>query len=549
MPASSTSARSRASRPRSMTRSSRSTSRPPATRSRAAFAPMKEAGFGRIINVASAHGLVASPFKSAYVAAKHGVIGLTKTVALEGAEHGITCNAICPGYVWTPLVENQIDDTAKARGISREAGDPRRAARRPAEQALRRGRGAGRARRLPVRPRRPLDHRHRAARSTAAGRRTDARTCAARQQVARSVVIVGAGFGGLAAAKRLCRPGAVDVTHRRPAQPPPVPALAVPGGDRRPCRRRTSPRRSARSSSSARNVRVLLDEVTGVDADRKRGPARERPQPRLRLADPRDRRPPQLFRPRRMGGARARPQEHRGRDRDPPQGAARARAGRDRDRSGAAQGAADLRRHRRRPDRRRDGRRHRRARPPLGLARLPQHHPALLAGHPGRGRRPRAAGLPDSAVGEAPRSRSRELGVEVRLGAAGHATSASGYVQLRRRADLGATPSSGRPASRPRRPPNGSVPSTTAPAGSSSAPTCACRGYERIFAIGDTAALRRATDGRCPASRRSPSSRAHMSPTVDPRPPHAARSPTATSATSRRSADSRAVIDWRPSCS
>jgi 3-hydroxybutyrate dehydrogenase len=87
---------------------------------RAAFASMKRNGFGRIINVASAHGLVASPFKSAYVAAKHGVIGLTKTVALEGAEHNVTCNAICPGYVWTPLVENQIDDTAKARGITRE---------------------------------------------------------------------------------------------------------------------------------------------------------------------------------------------------------------------------------------------------------------------------------------------------------------------------------------------------------------------------------------------------------------------------------------------
>ena len=87
---------------------------------RSALAPMKRAGFGRIINVASAHGLVASPFKSAYVAAKHGVIGLTKTVALEAAEHDITCNAICPGYVWTPLVENQIGDTAKARGISRE---------------------------------------------------------------------------------------------------------------------------------------------------------------------------------------------------------------------------------------------------------------------------------------------------------------------------------------------------------------------------------------------------------------------------------------------
>jgi 3-hydroxybutyrate dehydrogenase len=87
---------------------------------RTAFGPMKEAGWGRIVNVASAHGLVASPFKSAYVAAKHGVVGLTKTIALEGARHGVTCNAICPGYVWTPLVENQIEDTARSRGISRE---------------------------------------------------------------------------------------------------------------------------------------------------------------------------------------------------------------------------------------------------------------------------------------------------------------------------------------------------------------------------------------------------------------------------------------------
>src|SRR5882724_3086418 len=76
--------------------------------------------WGRIINISSAHGLVASPFKSAYVTAKHGIIGLTKTVALETAEQGITCNAICPGYVLTPLVEAQIDSQAKAHGISRE---------------------------------------------------------------------------------------------------------------------------------------------------------------------------------------------------------------------------------------------------------------------------------------------------------------------------------------------------------------------------------------------------------------------------------------------
>tara|TARA_R110002096_G_scaffold17921_6_gene61699 strand:- start:84 stop:884 length:801 start_codon:yes stop_codon:yes gene_type:complete len=87
---------------------------------RAAIPIMKRQGRGRIVNLASVHGLVASPFKSAYVAAKHGVIGFTKTLALELAEDGITCNAICPGYVKTPLVENQIADTAKARGISEE---------------------------------------------------------------------------------------------------------------------------------------------------------------------------------------------------------------------------------------------------------------------------------------------------------------------------------------------------------------------------------------------------------------------------------------------
>lgn len=81
---------------------------------------MKARGFGRIINVASAHGLTASPFKSAYVAAKHGLIGLSKTVAIELAESGITSNTICPGYVKTPLVEQQIADQAKAHGISPE---------------------------------------------------------------------------------------------------------------------------------------------------------------------------------------------------------------------------------------------------------------------------------------------------------------------------------------------------------------------------------------------------------------------------------------------
>jgi 3-hydroxybutyrate dehydrogenase len=87
---------------------------------RLALPAMRVGGYGRIVNIASAHGLVASPFKSAYVAAKHGVIGLTKTVALEAAEEPITCNAVCPGYVATPLVEKQIDQQAAAHGISRE---------------------------------------------------------------------------------------------------------------------------------------------------------------------------------------------------------------------------------------------------------------------------------------------------------------------------------------------------------------------------------------------------------------------------------------------
>ncbi len=87
---------------------------------RAALPGMKARGWGRIVNIASAHGLVASPFKSAYVAAKHGVLGLTKTVALEVAEMPITCNAICPGYVKTPLVEGQIRDQAKAHNMSED---------------------------------------------------------------------------------------------------------------------------------------------------------------------------------------------------------------------------------------------------------------------------------------------------------------------------------------------------------------------------------------------------------------------------------------------
>lgn len=86
----------------------------------AALPMMRQAGWGRVVNIASAHGLTASPYKSAYIAAKHGVVGLTKTTALETAEEQITCNAICPGYVLTPLIESQIPDQMKTHGMDRE---------------------------------------------------------------------------------------------------------------------------------------------------------------------------------------------------------------------------------------------------------------------------------------------------------------------------------------------------------------------------------------------------------------------------------------------
>jgi 3-hydroxybutyrate dehydrogenase len=101
---------------------------------RAAVSGMKKRKHGRIINICSAHSLVASPFKSAYVAAKHGLAGLTKVVALELAETGITCNAISPGFVWTPLVEKQIPDLAKAENITEQQAKHKLLARQPTNQ-------------------------------------------------------------------------------------------------------------------------------------------------------------------------------------------------------------------------------------------------------------------------------------------------------------------------------------------------------------------------------------------------------------------------------
>jgi 3-hydroxybutyrate dehydrogenase len=101
---------------------------------RAAVPGMKKRKWGRIINICSAHSLRASPFKAAYVSAKHGLAGLTKTVALELAEHGVTCNAVSPGFVWTPLVEKQIPDLAKSENISLEAAKKQILSRQPTNQ-------------------------------------------------------------------------------------------------------------------------------------------------------------------------------------------------------------------------------------------------------------------------------------------------------------------------------------------------------------------------------------------------------------------------------
>jgi NAD(P)-dependent dehydrogenase (short-subunit alcohol dehydrogenase family) len=140
---------------------------------RAALPGMKQRKWGRIINTASAHALVASPFKSAYVAAKHGIAGLTKTVALEtGDLRRSPANCDLPGYVWTPLVEKQIPETMKARGHDQGAGHQRRAAARPADQAVRHQRGGGGARCLPALPMRQSRSPASTCRSMAAGPRS-----------------------------------------------------------------------------------------------------------------------------------------------------------------------------------------------------------------------------------------------------------------------------------------------------------------------------------------------------------------------------------------
>jgi NAD(P)-dependent dehydrogenase (short-subunit alcohol dehydrogenase family) len=126
----------------------------------AALPMMREHKWGRVVNIASAHGLTASPYKSAYVTAKHGVVGMTKVVALETAEDPITCNAICPGYVLTPLVEAQIPDTMEKYGMDRETVVREVLAGTPAVETVRDGRADRRDGCLPVLRSRRADHRH-----------------------------------------------------------------------------------------------------------------------------------------------------------------------------------------------------------------------------------------------------------------------------------------------------------------------------------------------------------------------------------------------------
>lgn len=131
---------------------------------RAALPSMRKNDFGRVRHdIASAHGIVASPFKSAYVAAKHGIVGLTKVTALETAEVNITCNAICPGYVYTPLVEAQIEGQAKSHGIPREQVIRNVLLQQVSRTSARDRRRTRRIDAVPCQRRRELDHRSRAA--------------------------------------------------------------------------------------------------------------------------------------------------------------------------------------------------------------------------------------------------------------------------------------------------------------------------------------------------------------------------------------------------
>ena len=211
---------------------------------RAALPAMKKRNWGRIINVCSAHSLVASPFKSAYVAAKHGLAGLTKVVALEVAETAITVNAISPGFVWTPLVERQIPDLARSQGISEEAA-------RKQVLASQRGWGAGRVpgqRRRPLHHRRQLLHRRRLGGAIeASGLLRDGLTASSHNTSTSMQPLRGRSVSGLSLVVRsaaeapvrlLPAPRAADAACQRPARQSP----SAPSSPRRPSCARSSAR-------------------------------------------------------------------------------------------------------------------------------------------------------------------------------------------------------------------------------------------------------------------------------------------------------------------
>ncbi len=213
---------------------------------RAAVPGMKAQKWGRIVSTASAHSLVASPFKSAYVSAKHGLAGLTKTVALELATFGVTANCISPGYVWTPLVENQIPDTMKARNMTREQVINDVMLARPADQAIRHRRPGRRARRLSVLGRRVADHR----RQSVDRRRLDGGVSATRKVV--NLALQGGGSHGAYSLGRARRADRGRAHRNRRHQ-----RRQRRRDERRRLRRRLAPRRTRRRPAQARGFLAL----------------------------------------------------------------------------------------------------------------------------------------------------------------------------------------------------------------------------------------------------------------------------------------------------
>ena len=273
-PASSSSRRSRSSRSRNGMRSSPSTSPRRSTPSPPRCRGCAATGWGRVVNIASAHGLRASPFKSAYIAAKHGIVGLTKTVALETAGQGITCNAICPGYVLTPLVEAQIPDQMKAHDMDRDTVIREVMLDRQPSRAVRHGRGDRRHGGVPVLGRRGPDHRH-----------DDQRRWRLDRDVARS----GDGCDGRAPRHPVHRLGPVG--HHRPRAGAGAAGCGCAGADRAPAGRSGAEHRRGAGAvrAAAGGAERGRRGCRGARASRRLPRARRRDRPRRCRRRPADR--------------------------------------------------------------------------------------------------------------------------------------------------------------------------------------------------------------------------------------------------------------------